>query len=125
MIPESHITLLNKLKEVYGHDQQGMATLANIERSPKIINQYRVLRDNPIVIKIAEEAYAKVKQAYAKLSSESAWNMTEGERAFHLSTIAWGEWFLTSLGEDPDVQENRVYENIENLAKRAGIVPKE
>lgn len=116
--------LIELLEQYYGNDQEGMRTLAMIKRTPAIVRQYAVLRENPIVIKIAGEILPKLTVAYSSLTNRDAMKLTEMERAMHLCTIAWGEWFLRALGDDPAKRIDSVQNSVKVLAEKAGLLSK-
>lgn len=116
--------LIELLEQYYGNDQEGMRTLALMKRTPAIARQYAVLRENPIVIKIAGEILPKLTVAYSSLTGKDAMKLTEMERAMHLCTIAWGEWFMRALGDDPAKRIESVQNHIKVLAEKAGLLSK-
>jgi hypothetical protein len=116
--------LIELLEKYYGNDQASMQTLATLKRTPAVVRQYEVLRENPIVIKIAGEIIPKLEVAYEKLTGINAYTLDDMERAMHLCTIAWGEWFLKALGEDPEKRIESVQNHVKLLAERAGILSK-
>ena len=122
---EESVRLIELLKHYCGHDQEGMKTLAAIERTPQVIRQYEVMRENPIVQKIAKEILPKLSIAYSSLTNGQAHTLTDMERAMHLCTIAWGEWFMTALGDDPAQRIDSLQNHVRALAERAGILSNE
>lgn len=116
--------LIELLEQHYSQDQEGMRMLALMKRTPAIARQYAVLRENPIVKKIAGEILPKLSVAYSSLTNKDAHKLTEMERAMHLCTIAWGEWFMKALGDDPEKRIDSVQNHVKLLAEKAGLLSK-
>lgn len=119
------LSLIEKLEEHYGHDQSAMRELGTFRRAPNMIRLYNILRENKIVLKIAQEAKDKMARSTSALLSPTAWKMSDEERVLHSVTREWAIWFLTALGDDPEEQLLAIDREVEMLAKRAGLVPKE
>lgn len=122
---ENTNNLLSLLKEYYAGDVESMQTLIALEKTPQVLRQYEALRENPVFVKIRDEILPKLTHAYSKLTSPTSYDMTDMERAMHLCTIAWGEWFLQAFGDKPEARLDSVENHIKKLAERAGVVSKE
>lgn len=123
---DKEFIIYSQLEEFYEHDAESLNILKDLRKRPQSIEEYRVLRDNPIIKKLADDVYQKLLQSYDSLTDAKAWEMSDKERINHLQNIKWGRWFLYALGENPDILKQRFTNSLKVLAERAGIdIPKE
>ena len=118
----SYLERMRTLYKGYGIlGQKSLEDLARIQEQDNRIRELKIYREQPKTQEIIETALLKYKNCIIKLTSPTAMQMTDSERAYCFAAMDWAKYTLDIVGENPERTEKSIDDTILEYAKKSGL----